>query len=256
MIQSLKSILVASFLAIPLAACRPSAPPALGFQIAATHPHDVTSFTQGLQLLNGRLFESSGMYGESALREIDPATGKVLRQRPLAKNVFGEGMTVLNNEMWVLTWKENTVFVFNPDTFAPLRSFHYEGEGWGLTDDGMHLIMSDGSANLTFRDPKDFSIIRTITVKDGNQPVTALNELEWVNGQIFANVFETERIVRISPDSGQVTGWLDLRGLRNQLAQEKRPDVLNGIAWNPKTGNLLVTGKYWSTLFELKIIEK
>lgn len=239
-----------------IAGCRSSAPDKLGYRIVASRPHDSNSYTQGFQLEDGRLFESSGQYGESALREIDPATGAVLRRRPLAKSVFGEGLTILDGKMWVLTWKEHTAYVFDPATFKPLATHTYKSEGWGLTNDGKHLVMSDGSDKLTFRSPADFSVTRTLEVKDGGRSVDMLNELEMVGGQIFANIYLTDRIARISPETGQVTGWLDLGGLKNQMAEAGRAEVLNGIAFDKSTGHLLVTGKYWPRMFEIELTEK
>jgi glutamine cyclotransferase len=236
--------------------CHNKPPENLGYQIVSTRPHDSTSYTQGLQLTGGRLFESSGQYGESTVREIEPATGKVLRKRPLAKTVFGEGLTVIGKETWVLTWKEKTAYVLETDTFKPVRTHTYQGEGWGLTTDGKQLIMSDGSSDLRFIDPKDFSVKKTLAVKDGKSPVKNLNELEWIDGQIFANVYLTNKIARISPEDGQVTGWLDLTGLKNQLSIPNKAEVLNGIAYDSSTGNLLVTGKYWPQMFEIRIGKK
>ncbi len=241
---------------LALTSCQKSSPDPLGYQIVSSHPHDTTAYTQGLQLKDGRLFESTGQYGESTLREIAPATGKVLRKRPLAKTVFAEGLTILGNEMFVLTWKENTAYVFGPDTFKPIRTHEYKGEGWGLTNDGKQLIMSDGTSTLKFINPKDFSILKTLEVKDGKIPLTNLNELEWIDSQIFANIYQTDKIARISPDDGQVTGWLDLAGLKKQLPKPNRADVLNGIAHDPTTGHLLVTGKYWPQMFEIKVAKK
>ncbi|MES2438893.1 MAG: glutaminyl-peptide cyclotransferase [Verrucomicrobiota bacterium] len=241
---------------LALVSCQKAQPDALSYQIVAIREHDGGAYTQGLQLANGRLFESTGQYGESTVRELDPATGKVLRKRPLAKTVFGEGLTVLGNELWVLTWKENTAYVLEPNTFKPIRTHPYKGEGWGLTNDGRQLIMSDGGSDLKFLSPKDFTVTKTLEVKDGNSPVRMLNELEWIDGQIFANIYLTDKIARISPESGQVTGWLDLRGLRNQLVKPGRAEVLNGIAHDPKTGHLLVTGKYWPQMFEIKLGKK
>ncbi|MBC8128548.1 MAG: glutaminyl-peptide cyclotransferase [Gloeobacteraceae cyanobacterium ES-bin-144] len=246
--------LAAAFLI--LTSCQKSSPDQLGYQIVSTRPHDATAYTQGLQLKDGRLFESTGQYGESTLREIEPATGKVLRKRPLAKTAFGEGLTILGNEMFVLTWKETTAYVFEPDTFKFIRTHEYKGEGWGLTHDGKQLIMSDGTSTLKFINPKDFSILKTLEVKDGNTPLTNLNELEWIDGQIFANIYQTDKIARISPEDGQVTGWLDLAGLKKQLTKPNRADVLNGIALDPATGHLLVTGKYWPQMFEIKVAKK
>ena len=239
-----------------LTACHKSKPETLGYQIVSVRSHDPDAYTQGLQWTAGRLFESTGQYGQSTLRELEPTTGNILRKRPLAKSVFGEGLTVLNQELWLITWKENTAYVFEPDTFKPLRTHSYQGEGWGLTNDGKHLIMSDGSSTLKFINPQNFSILKTLDVQDGKSPVKNLNELEWVDGQIFANIYLTDKIVRISPQDGQVTGWLDLAGLRNQLTQPNHAEVLNGIAFVKSSGHLLVTGKYWPQLFEIKIARK
>jgi glutamine cyclotransferase len=252
----LKTSILLVLALLSLSSCGKSPPVKLSYQVVSTRAHDPTAYTQGLQLENGRLFESTGQYGESTLREIEPATGKVLRKRPLAKNVFGEGLAILGGEMFVLTWKEHTAYVFDPETFKLLRSHTYPGEGWGLTHNGKELIMSDGSSELKFINPKDFSTLRTLTVLDGNAPVKNLNELEWINGEIFANIYQSEKIARISPDDGRVTGWLDLAGLRQQLSQPNRAEVLNGIAFDPATGHLLVTGKYWPQMFEIKITEK
>ena len=239
-----------------LASCQKSAPARLAYQVISSRPHDGGAYTQGFELSDGRLFESTGQYGESTVRELEPATGKILRKRPLAKQVFGEGLTIHNKEVWVLTWKENTVNVLEPETFKFIRSHSYKGEGWGLTSDGTQLIMSDGSSDLKFINPKDFSVVKSLPVMDGSSPVRNLNELEWINGEIFANVYMTDRIARISPSDGQVTGWLDLAGLRNQLTKPNHAEVLNGIAYDKSSGHLLVTGKYWPQMFEIKLSEK
>ena len=239
-----------------LASCQKTLPEQLAYQVVSTRPHDAAAYTQGLQSVDGRLFESTGQYGESSVREVDPATGKILRKRPLAKQVFGEGLTLHDGEVWVITWKENTAYAFDRETFKLLRSFPYQGEGWGLTSNGAQLIMSNGSSKISFRNPKDFSVVKTLKVKDGTRPVDRLNELEWIDGEIFANVYMTDRIARISPADGQVTGWLDLAGLRNLLTKPNRAEVLNGIAHDKATGHLLVTGKYWPQMFELKISKK
>ncbi len=238
------------------ASCHKAPPAQLAYQVVSSRPHDGDAYTQGFQISDGRLFESTGQYGESSLRELETASGKILRKRPLAKQVFGEGLTLLQKELWVLTWKENTAYVFEPETFKLIRSHTYKGEGWGLTSDGTQLIMSDGSSDLKFINPKDFSIQKTLVVKDGDTPVKNLNELEWINGEIFANVYMTDRIARISPADGQVTGWLNLAGLRNQLTKPNRAEVLNGIAYDKSSGHLLVTGKYWPQMFEIKLGEK
>jgi glutamine cyclotransferase len=234
-----------------LAACQK--PAALTYQIVSTRPHDPQCYTQGLEFSGNRLFESGGNYGQSTIREVDPATGEVLRKRPMAATVFAEGLTILNGELFNLTWKENTAYVIEPDTFKFLRSHQYEGEGWGLTNDGKQLIMSDGSSKLKFVNPKDFTITRTMEVTDGGRPVDQLNELEYVNGEIFANIYQSERVARISAETGKVTGWLDLSSLRGKLPRPHRGEELNGIARDPATGNFLVTGKLWPKMFEIKI---
>lgn len=245
--------LAAVFLA--LASCRDTPPATLRYEVVSTRTHDPDAYTQGLEFSKGRLFESTGQYGASTLRELDPASGNVIRKRPLAKEVFGEGITIFNHELWMLTWKENTAYVFEPETFKRIRTYEYTGEGWGLTHNDSDLIMSDGSSTLKFLDPKNFSIRKTLEVTDGKTPVKSLNELEWINGQIFANIYLTTRIARISPEDGHVTGWLDLAGLVSQFPRPNHAEVLNGIALDPATGHLLVTGKYWPLMFEIKLIE-
>ncbi|MFT3990493.1 MAG: glutaminyl-peptide cyclotransferase [Luteolibacter sp.] len=251
----MKRLLLPLLLALSLTACRQSGPATLSYKIVATLPHDPECYTQGLQFSDQRLFESGGQYGQSTLREVNPATGEVLRKRPLARNVFAEGITLLDNELWVLTWQEHTVSVFNPDTFAFLRSYPYQGEGWGLTTDGKSLIMSDGSDKLKFMNPKDFTLQKTLEVKDGGRPVERLNELEMINGEVYANIYTTEKIARISLKDGRVTGWLDLSGLRRQLPGPSRAEVLNGIALMPDGKHLLVTGKYWPKMFQIQVGE-
>ncbi len=225
----------------------------LNYQIISTRSHDAECYTQGLEYYGKNLIESSGGYGNSNIREVDPSNGAVLRKRPLAKNVFAEGITVLNNELWVLSWKENTVLVLEPATFKFIRSHTYQGEGWGLTHNGGQLIMSDGTSKLKFIDPKDFSIKRTIEVTRNGEPLERLNELEMIKSEILANIYTTDEIVRISPADGKVTGTLDLSALRKRLTPPHRAEALNGIALDPISGNMLVTGKLWPSMFEIKI---
>jgi glutamine cyclotransferase len=225
----------------------------LSYKIVSTRPHDPESYTQGLEFLGNRLFESSGGYGNSNVREVEPLTGKVIRKRPMAKNIFAEGITILNNEMFVLSWKENIVNVLEPDTFKFIRSHNYKGEGWGLTNDGKQLIMSNGTSTIQFIDPKDFSVKRSMEVTRSGNPVSQINELELIHDQIFANIYQTGEIIRISQDSGKVTGTLDLSALKSQLPRPNKADVLNGIARDPATGRLLVTGKLWPQMFEIEI---
>lgn len=242
-------------IAIALTACQKPAA-TLQYKITATKPHDKECYTQGLEFFNGRLFESGGNYGSSTVREVNPETGEVLRKRPMAKNSFAEGITIFNNELWVLTWKEHTVNVLEPDTFRFLRSHDLKGEGWGLTHDDKHLILSNGGSTIQFMSPKDFSVVKTITVKDGSREISQLNELEYVKGEIYANIYTTENIVRFSAETGEVTGWLDGSGLRKRLSTPNRAEVFNGIAHDPKTGRFLLTGKYWPEYFEVEISEK
>lgn len=221
----------------------------------ATFPHDTGAFTQGLFFADGALFESTGQVGESNLRRVDLATGEVLAQADLPGPVFGEGSTRIGDEIFVLTWRSERGFVFNADTLEQTDSFTYPGEGWGLATDGSRLIMSDGSATLRFLDPADMALLDTLEVRLNGRPVPRLNELEWVNGEIWANVWMAPQILRINPETGDVTGLLDLRlfippELRNSL-----DSVLNGIAYDDETGRIFITGKRWPVLYEIRLPE-
>lgn len=239
--------------AVFLAAC--GKPAQLGYSVVSTVDHDPECYTQGLEMLDGRMFESGGGYGTSTLREVDPATGEVLRKRQLARTVFAEGITILKGELWVLTWKENTAYVFEPDTFKYLRQYRYEGEGWGLANDGTHLIMSNGSDVLKFIDPDGFKVVRELEVTSQGRSIDQLNELESTPDGIFANIYRTDRIARISPENGKVTGWLDLSALRKQLPPPHKAEALNGIALDKRSGRFHVTGKLWPRMFEVTISE-
>jgi len=222
------------------------------FRILEVWPHDPSAFTQGLLFHDGLFYESTGQYGESSLREVEPATGRVRRRHNLDRQYFGEGLALVGGELTQLTWRERKAFVYNLTDFALKRQLAYEGEGWGLAFDGKSLIMSDGSSVLQFRDPVRFNVTRRVRVREGDRPVEQLNELCMIDGMLYANVFQTDRIARINPMSGQVTGWLDLSGLLTpQEAAEA--DVLNGIAWDSETGRVFVTGKYWPKLFVLEL---
>jgi glutamine cyclotransferase len=176
-----------------------------------------------------------------------------MRRRNLPSEVFGEGLTLHHGELWVLTWREGFVYVFDPDTFDIKRTFRLNGEGWGLTSDGASLILSDGTSSLTFYEARDFTAVRRLQVTENGRPLSNLNELEYVDGQIYANVYRTDRIVRIDPQDGQVNASIELQGLRAHLPRPHRAEVLNGIAFDDTTGNFLVTGKYWPKLFELRL---
>jgi glutamine cyclotransferase len=228
--------------------------PVHGFEVVQSFPHDPQAFSQGLVYDGGVLLEGTGKYGRSVLREVEPESGLVLRQCDLDPRVFGEGVAVFGDEVFQLTWKEGICFVYDRQTLDPKRHLRYRGEGWGLTHDGKRLIMSDGSSRLKFLDPRTFKVLGRLEVRDGRRPVDKLNELEFVGGEIWANVWTTDYIVRISPETGAVVGWVDLRGLL-----EPRPHkdaVLNGIAWDADNQRLFVTGKDWPRLFEIRLVAK
>lgn len=224
----------------------------LKLEVVNRLPHDRTAWTQGLLYARGKLYESTGLEGRSSLRRVDPATGTVEKSIPIDPAVFAEGLALAGDELIQLSWTSGRAFVWRADTFAPLREHRYSGQGWGLTYDGKRLIMSDGSAALTFRDPRTFAAGGSIEVTRAGRPVTNLNELEWAAGEVYANVWQTDLIVRIDPSTGEVTGALDAAGL---LTASERPgtDVLNGIAHVPERGTFYVTGKLWPVLFEVRI---
>jgi glutamine cyclotransferase len=230
-------------------------PRVYGYRIVNSYPHDPAAFTQGLDIDNGVLFEGTGLNGESSLRQVDLTTGEVLRQIDLPEEFFGEGIAVFGERIYQITWQSQTVFVYDRDTFEQLETLSYPTEGWGLTTDGERLIMSDGSSTIFFRDPETFAESRHIDVHDGDDPVTRLNELEWVNGEIWANVWQTDTIARIDPATGAVLGWIDLSGLLQPEDHAGRDvDVLNGIAVDEATGKLYVTGKLWPALYEIELV--
>ena len=224
------------------------------YEVLNAFPHDPDSFTQGLIFLDGVLYESSGLYGESSLRMVDLATGEVQRLASLPDEVFGEGLTDWDDTLVQLTWREGTGFVYSRDDFTQLAQFSYETEGWGLTQDGEQLIMSDGSSTLFFLDPETHTVLSTVQVSDEGAPVTMLNELEYIRGEIFANIWQTDTIVRIDPETGAVKGWIDLSGLLPEEERTYTTNVLNGIAYDPETDRLFVTGKRWSKLYEIRLV--
>ena len=221
--------------------------------VVSRMPHDPRAFTQGLVFSEGVFFESTGEYGESTLRRVDPESGRVLRSVPLAPQFFGEGLALLHGELFQLTWREHRCFVYDAATFDKKRELAYDGEGWGLaTDpDGGLLVMSDGSAVLRFVDPQTFRVVRTVNVVADGQPVTELNELEWVRGEVYANVWGTNVIVRIDPATGNVRGHLELSALP-EPHHDDADDVLNGIAYDTQHDRLFVTGKRWTAIYEIR----
>jgi len=224
-----------------------------GYRIVNRYPHDRTAFTQGLEYREGVLYEGTGLNGRSTLRKVKLETGEVLQQVKLGNAFFGEGITVLPHQIVQLTWQAGMGFVYDRDTLRTSRTFNYPGEGWGLTNDGRRVYMSDGTAQLRRWDPATLQEQQRITVRDGSKEIASLNELEWVKGEIYANVWQTERIARISPEDGRVVGWINLTGLLDE-AERPQVDVLNGIAYDAAKDRLFVTGKLWPTLFEIQLV--
>jgi glutamine cyclotransferase len=228
--------------------------PVYSYNIVNTYPHDRDAFTEGLVFEDGFLYEGTGLYGNSSLRKVELETGNVLQIRELSAQFFGEGITIYGDKIIQLTWQSNIGFVYDKNSFELLQEFNYSTEGWGITHDGTRLIMSDGTSTLHFLDPQTFEEIGQLEVFDDHGPVTKLNELEYVQGEIYANVWQTDRIARISPDTGRVVGWVDLEGLLTAEDRSEPVDVLNGIAYDADTDRLFVTGKLWPKLFEIKLI--
>lgn len=222
------------------------------YEVVKTYPHDKNAFTQGLVFDQGKLYESTGLQGKSSIRKVDLATGKVLQISDLDDRYFGEGMTLWQDRLIQLTWVSKTGFVYDQETFQQLATFSYPTQGWGITHNGQDLIMSDGSSTLYFLNPDTFKQTRRIQVKDDDLPIDQLNELEFVQGEIWANVWMSDRLVRIDPDTGAVKGWIDLTGIIDAATITNPDAVLNGIAYDSKSDRLLVTGKLWPKLFEIK----
>lgn len=219
-----------------------------------TYPNDASAFTQGLVYVDGMLYEGTGLNGRSSIRMVDLKSGRVLQEHDLPNNYFGEGLTDWGNNLIELTWQSHIGFVYDRFSFRILKTFIYDGEGWGLTHDSKHLILSDGSSTLRLLDPQTFQPVGQIAVTDEGKPVTSLNELEFIHGEIYANVWQTDRIARISPSSGKVIAWIDLSGLF-PASQRQSPDaVLNGIAYDAQHDRLFVTGKLWPQLFEIEVV--
>ncbi|WP_310540678.1 glutaminyl-peptide cyclotransferase [Phenylobacterium sp.] len=227
--------------------------PVQGYEVRATYPHDPRAFTQGLFYLDGFMFESTGWLGRSTIRKVRLKDGVVLQSAAIDADKFGEGAVNFGSEIISLTWQHETGYRWDLKTFARKGSFGYPGEGWGLTQDGKSLIMSDGTAFLRFLDPKTLRETRRIKVTAEGRPVVRLNELEWVKGEILANIWETNRIARIDPATGAVKGWIDLTGLPETLSYRDPNAVANGIAYDQKGDRLFVTGKYWPNLYEIDL---
>jgi glutamine cyclotransferase len=224
------------------------------YKVIHVYPHDQAAFTQGLIYLDGHLYESTGLKGQSSLREEDLETGRILAFHDVPGQYFAEGLAPWGDTLIQLTWQSHVAFVYDRATFHLLRTFPYDGEGWGLTEDGKNLILSDGTSTLRFFDPVTYREVRRVTVKDRGAPVKQLNELEYVHGEIYANIWYTDRIARISPETGKVLGWIDLAGLLPENLRSGRDAVLNGIAYDAQHDRLFVTGKLWPRLFEIKVL--
>jgi glutaminyl-peptide cyclotransferase len=228
--------------------------PKSGYTVVRSYPHDPKAFTQGLEFFGGFLYEGTGQKGRSAVRKIELETGKVVQEERLHAQYFGEGITISQGKLFQLTWQDRTGFVYDARTLKLIRNFSYFGEGWGLTHDPMTLIMSDGTSTLRFLETTRFQERRRVKVTDAAVPIERLNELEYIRGEIWANVWETDFIVRISPKDGRVVGWINLKGLQSGPAVKLGPDaVLNGIAYDAQNDRIFVTGKLWPRLFEIRI---
>jgi glutamine cyclotransferase len=226
--------------------------PVFPAKVVKVYPHDPQAFTQGLEYFGGHLYESTGRAGKSSLREVELETGKVLRRVNLPEQSFGEGLTIFHGKIYQLTWLGKLGFLYDLRSFKKTGEFHYQSEGWGLTHDDTSLILSDGTNKLQFLDPTSLAVLKTLEVYAGNQAVTNLNELEYIDGEIFANIWHTSRIARIHPRSGQVVAWIDLTPLTTREAHEPE-GVLNGIAYDAKQKRLFVTGKLWSEIIEIAV---
>lgn len=252
-IATLCGTLVAALAAVHPEPQHRASVPVQRYTIVKSYPHDRQAFTQGLVYLDGFLYEGTGLNGQSGIRKVRLETGEVLQHRPLEAQFFGEGIAVWEKTIVQLTWRSEVGFVYDLATFEPITRFSYTGEGWGLTHDGTQLIMSDGSSTLRFLDPKTFKETGRLGVRDANGPVANLNELEFVRGEIFANIWLSHRLARISPKTGQITGWIDLTGLLSPR-EAIGTDVLNGIAYDAAGDRLFVTGKLWPRVFEVTVV--
>ncbi len=246
--------------AMAVVSCAPSAvaqrqpAPVHGFRVVATFPHDPAAFTQGLVFADGQFYESTGLNGESSLRRVEIATGRVLQEVKIPAEYFAEGLALVGDELLQLTWQHHQGFVYDRKTFAQKRTFAYQGEGWGIAYDASGgLVMSNGSDTLTFLDARTQAVTRTIRVQDAGRAVSNLNELEWIEGEIWANVWTTDRVARISPATGDVKAWVDLSALWPRGQRQPPADVMNGIAYDQAARRIFVTGKKWPRLYQIAV---
>lgn len=225
------------------------------YNIKSTYPHDSSAFTQGLVYANGKLYEGTGLYGMSSIRIVELESGKILQMVNMSSDFFGEGITIQDNRIIQLTWKSKRGFIYNVTSLDKIGSFNITSEGWGLSTNGTHLIYSDGTSTLRFLEPVNFTEVYTIQVTHNKKPVTKINELEYIKGELYANIWQTNNIVRINPATGTVNGWIDLEGIEDQFEKSVDIDVLNGIAYDDDNNRIFVTGKLWPKLFEVEIIQ-
>lgn len=252
-VQRHGAALLLSLLWLALPAFAADQLPVHGYEVVATFPHDPNAFTQGLVFHDGALYEGTGRNGESSLRQVDLASGEVLKRQNLNSRYFGEGITILDGRVYQLTWQSHIGFVWDLDTFTQEKTFFLAGEGWGITHDGTSLIVSDGSSTLRFLDPATLRETRRVQVTSNGTPINYLNELEYIDGEVWANVWYQDILVRIDPQTGAVNSVVNLAGLHPQ--RRSRDDVLNGIAWDAEGRRLFVTGKLWPALYEIRIPE-
>lgn len=248
-------LVLVSLLGLPGCAAKEQGPQK-DYEVVNTYPHDPSAFTQGLIFQDGALIESTGLEKHSTLRRVELQTGKVLQKVDVPPYFFAEGMTLFGGKIYQLTWKGEKGFIYDPQTFEKTGEFTYTGEGWGLTHDADSLILSDGSNQIRFLDPSTYKVKRTISVLDGDHPLEEINELEYVRGEILANVWHDNRIVRIDPQTGHINGWVDLSGLLKPGEVTDEEAVLNGIAYDERGDRLFVTGKLWPKLFEIRLKKK
>lgn len=240
------------FLAATLLAQTKATTPTYSYQVVNRYPHDRGAFTEGLFVLDGDFYESTGLEGKSNVRRVDIATGRAKQEYKVPPQYFGEGIVAFGKQLFQLTYKTGVAFVYDRSTFQLLKTYQYTGEGWGMTTDGKRLIMSDGTSQLRFLDPATFKETGRLSVTDAGRPVEQLNELEWIKGEIWANIWLTQRIARINPQTGRVNSWLDMSGILSVM-ETAGTDVMNGIAYEPTTDRIFVTGKYWPRVFEIKV---
>jgi glutaminyl-peptide cyclotransferase len=251
-------LLLMVVVALAACACSPANPagvPEYGYEVVRVYPHDPTAFTEGLFYYNGFLYESTGLEGQSSIRKVKLETGEVVQKRDLSDAYFGEGIINWKDRLYELTWKTGIGFIYDFAGFAPKGDFHYTGEGWAMTQDGKRIIMDDGTPQLRFWNPETLQETGRLTVTDDDRPVANLNELEWVKGQIYANIWQTDRIARINPANGKVVGWIDCTGLLTP-SESQNADVMNGIAYDAAGDRLFVTGKKWPKLFQIRLVRK